>query len=236
MATVTRVLPWRRAASRPASLEIAELLRSYDEHHPGATTDLIERSFAVAAKAHEGQMRKSGEPYIRHPVAVATIVARQGLDDVTVAGALLHDAVEDTQVALNDIETDFGSEVARIVDGVTKLERVHYDSKEQQQAASMRKMIVAIAQDIRVLIIKLADRLHNLRHDCRPARVQAGANSPRNPRRVRTTGPSPGYGRCQTTARGPVVRGVGAPSLRGDRSDDSAARARARHLSRAGAG
>ena len=163
MATVTRVLPWRRSPSRPASAELSELLEAYTERHPKGSVDLIERAFDLAARAHEGQMRKSGEPYIRHPVAVAEIVARQGLDNVTIAGALLHDAVEDTEVALAEVEKEFGAELARIVDGVTKLERIHYDTKEQQQAASMRKMIVAIAQDLRVLIIKLADRLHNLR-------------------------------------------------------------------------
>ena len=162
MATVTRVLPWRRSANRPASAEIAELLGAFSTRHPKASTEMIERAFAVADEAHAGQRRKSGEPYIRHPVAVATIVARQGLDDVTIAGALLHDAVEDTAVSLEDLERDFNAEVAAIVDGVTKLDRVNFDTKEEQHAATMRKMIVAIAQDLRVLIIKLADRLHNL--------------------------------------------------------------------------
>ena len=162
MATVTRVLPWRRAANRPASAEIAGLLAEFTSHHAKAPTEKIERAFAIADEAHRGQNRKSGEPYIRHPVAVATIVARQGLDDTTIAAALLHDAVEDTAVNLAELEEEFDAELAHIVDGVTKLDRVHYDSKEEQQAATMRKMIVAIAQDIRVLIIKLADRLHNL--------------------------------------------------------------------------
>ena len=162
MPAVTRVLPWRRGPNRSPSAEIAGLLDAYAEHHPKADTSLIERAFELAAKAHEGQFRKSGEPYIRHPVAVATIVARQGIDDITIAGALLHDAVEDTAVGLQQLEDEFGVDVARIVDGVTKLERVKYDSKELQQAATMRKMIVAIASDMRVLIIKLADRLHNL--------------------------------------------------------------------------
>ena len=162
MATVTRVLPWRRGVRRPAA-EIAPLLDCYRERRRGSPTDRIERAFDVAAEAHDGQMRLSGEPYIRHPVAVATIVARLGLDDVTIAAALLHDAVEDTDVALAAIEAEFGAEVSRIVDGVTKLDRVHYDTREQQQAASVRKMMVAIARDLRVLIIKLADRLHNLR-------------------------------------------------------------------------
>ncbi len=163
MSTVTRVLPWRRGAKRPAAAEITALLNCYRQHRRGASTDLIERAFEVAAAAHVGQTRLSGEPYIRHPVAVATIVAKLGLDDVTVAAALLHDAVEDTDVALAAIEADFGADVSRIVDGVTKLDRVQYDTREQQQAASVRKMIVAIARDLRVLIIKLADRLHNLR-------------------------------------------------------------------------
>ena len=163
MATVTRVLPWRRSTRRPAATEITALLDCYRETHRGAPTERIERAFDLATRAHTGQMRLSGEPYIRHPVAVATIVAKLGLDDVTIAAALLHDAVEDTDMALAAIEADFGADVSRIVDGVTKLDRVHYDTREQQQAASVRKMIVAIARDLRVLIIKLADRLHNLR-------------------------------------------------------------------------
>ncbi len=163
MSTVTRVLPWRRGSRRPAAAEIAPLLECYRQRHRDRSPDLIVRAFDAAAAAHEGQMRLSGEPYIRHPLAVATIVARLGLDDVTIAASLLHDAVEDTDVALAAIEADFGPEVTRIVDGVTKLDRVHYDTREQQQAASVRKMIVAIARDLRVLIIKLADRLHNLR-------------------------------------------------------------------------
>lgn len=163
MATVTRVLPWRRGPNRSSSAEIGDLLDAYLEHHPKGETRLIERAFELSAAAHEGQTRKSGEPYIRHPVAVATIVASQGMDDVSIAGALLHDAVEDTPVGLKQLEKEFGADLARIVDGVTKLERVKYDTKEEQQAATVRKMIVAIASDMRVLIIKLADRLHNLR-------------------------------------------------------------------------
>ena len=162
MVTVQRVLPWRR---RPKSSveETSALLTAFAERHPRQSTDLIERAYQVALAAHQGQTRKSGEPYIQHPMAVATIVARQGLDDVTIAAALLHDAVEDTSVELADLETAFGADVALIVDGVTKLERLHFDSKEDQQAASMRKMLVALAKDLRVLIIKLADRLHNMR-------------------------------------------------------------------------
>ena len=162
MPTVTRVLPWRRRP-RATVAETSALLTEFRSRHPRADTSLIERAYAVALIAHVGQIRKSGEPYINHPMSVATIVARQGLDDVTVAAALLHDAVEDTSVSLEDLERDFGSDVRLIVDGVTKLDRLHFDTREEQQAASMRKMLVALSKDLRVLIIKLADRLHNMR-------------------------------------------------------------------------
>ena len=162
MPTVTRVLPWRRRP-RATVAETSALLTEFRSRHPRAGTSLIERAYAVALAAHVGQTRKSGEPYINHPMSVATIVARQGLDDVTVAAALLHDAVEDTSVSLEDLERDFGSDVRLIVDGVTKLDRLHFDTREEQQAASMRKMLVALSKDLRVLIIKLADRLHNMR-------------------------------------------------------------------------
>ncbi len=134
----------------------------YRSRHPKAPTGLITRAYEVAAVAHRNQLRKSGEAYIHHPLAVAQVVAELGLDDVTIAAALLHDAVEDTEVSLEDVEREFGEGVAAIVDGVTKLERLHFDSREAQQAATMRKMLVAMAKDVRVLIIKLSDRLHNM--------------------------------------------------------------------------
>ncbi|MBW3645632.1 MAG: bifunctional (p)ppGpp synthetase/guanosine-3',5'-bis(diphosphate) 3'-pyrophosphohydrolase [Actinobacteria bacterium] len=161
MTTVDRVLPWRRN-SLPAE-EIAPLLSAYRARHPRASTAMISRAYAVAANAHQGQYRISGDPYIHHPLAVAMIVAELGLDDVTIAAALLHDAVEDTAVGIDDVKSTFGPEVATIVDGVTKLDRIRFESREAQQAASMRKMLVAMAKDLRVLIIKLCDRLHNMR-------------------------------------------------------------------------
>jgi len=161
MATVDRVLPWRRTP--PPAEEVAPLLAIYRTRHPKGATALISRAYATAANAHTGQVRNSGEPYIEHPLAVASIVAELGLDDVSIAAALLHDAVEDTAVSIEEINDIFGPEVAAIVDGVTKLDRISFDSREEQQAASMRKMIVAMAKDLRVLIIKLADRLHNMR-------------------------------------------------------------------------
>ncbi len=160
VATVERVLPWRRQVQFADALQ--PLLSSFRARHPRDETALIVRAYEAAAAAHEGQLRSSGEAYISHPLAVATILAGLGLDDVTIAAALLHDAVEDTGVGLVEIEKDFGPEVAAIVDGVTKLDRVRFDSRQAQQAATMRKMLVAMAKDPRVLLIKLADRLHNM--------------------------------------------------------------------------
>ncbi|NNE72684.1 MAG: bifunctional (p)ppGpp synthetase/guanosine-3',5'-bis(diphosphate) 3'-pyrophosphohydrolase [Acidimicrobiales bacterium] len=139
------------------------LLEAFAKRHPGQPTGLIEQAIKLATTAHDGQMRKSGEAYIHHPIAVATIVAQLGLDDISVAAAVLHDTAEDTSITIDQIADQLGLDVSRIVDGVTKLERIKFDSKEHQQAATMRKMLVAVAQDVRVLIIKLADRLHNMR-------------------------------------------------------------------------
>jgi (p)ppGpp synthase/HD superfamily hydrolase len=142
---------------------LAPVIQSFLRRHPGDDTSLMVRAAETATVAHAGQLRRSGEPYITHPIAVAGIVADLGLDAQTVAAALLHDAVEDTGVTNEIIERDFGPTVAVIVDGVTKLDRLQFDSKEAQQAATVRKMLVAMANDWRVLIIKLADRLHNMR-------------------------------------------------------------------------
>ena len=163
MGTVDRVLPWRRNHEAATPAELTPLLTSYRRLHPKAPVATISRAYEVAAEAHRSQLRSSGESYINHPLAVARIVADIGLDEISVAAALLHDAVEDTEITLADVETGFGAEVAAIVDGVTKLERIRFDSREAQQAATMRKMLVAMARDLRVLVIKLADRLHNMR-------------------------------------------------------------------------
>jgi len=160
--TVERVLPWRRE-KRQTEDQIAALVEGFRGPDRERQIDVVSRAYRMADKAHASQRRKSGEPYIVHPLAVARIVADLGLDEVTIASALLHDAVEDTRIELDDIQRAFGNDVATIVDGVTKLDRVRFDSREAAQAASFRKMIVAMAKDIRVLIIKLCDRLHNLR-------------------------------------------------------------------------
>jgi len=137
------------------------LLRSVRIAHPKADLAVIERAFEVAARAHAGQKRKSGDPYITHPVAVAAILAELGMDPCTLSAALLHDTVEDTPYTLDQLRRDFGDEVAMLVDGVTKLDKVTYG--DAAQAETVRKMVVAMAKDIRVLVIKLADRLHNAR-------------------------------------------------------------------------
>jgi len=160
--TVDRVLPWRRQ-QQVTNDELAPILATYRKRHPKASTAMITKAFATASEAHRHQLRSSGEGYINHPLAVARIVADIGLDETSLAAALLHDSVEDTEITLAEVEKQFGADVAAIVDGVTKLERLQFDSREAQQAATMRKMLVAMARDLRVLIIKLADRLHNMR-------------------------------------------------------------------------
>ncbi|HYL51805.1 MAG TPA: bifunctional (p)ppGpp synthetase/guanosine-3',5'-bis(diphosphate) 3'-pyrophosphohydrolase [Acidimicrobiia bacterium] len=159
----TRLLTRRHVKSAGVDSAVRPLLESVRERNHRADGALIERAYEVARDAHRDQVRRSGDPYIAHPVGVAMILSDLGLDDVTLAAALLHDAVEDTSVTLAGIEELFGPDVAAIVDGVTKLDRLQFDSKEEQQAATMRKMLVAMAKDVRVLLIKLADRLHNMR-------------------------------------------------------------------------
>ena len=124
---------------------------------------LIEKAFDVAEKAHEGQLRNSGEPYIVHPYEVVKILAELGLDPISICAGMLHDVPEDTKFDIDFIEENFNPEIARIVDGVTKLTKFGFQSKEEAQAENLRKMFLAMASDIRVIIIKLADRLHNMR-------------------------------------------------------------------------
>jgi GTP pyrophosphokinase len=145
----------------PSNPVLEPLLQIVRATHPKADVAVIERAYAVAERAHEGQMRKSGDAYITHPLAVTTILAELGMTPPTLAAALLHDTVEDTAYDLTQLEKDFGSEIAGLVDGVTKLDKVTYGAAAQ--AETVRKMVVAMARDIRVLVIKLADRLHNAR-------------------------------------------------------------------------
>ena len=154
-------LVWFGARSKTTTPEIEPLIRALRANHPKADISLIERAYRTAEKAHRGQMRKSGEPYITHPVAVATILAEVGMTSPTLAAALLHDTVEDTDYSLEQLTADFGPAIAQLVDGVTKLDKIRYGANAQSE--TLRKMIIAMSRDIRVLLIKLADRLHNAR-------------------------------------------------------------------------
>ena len=141
--------------------ELEPLLKTLRANHPKADTRLVIRAYEVAERCHRGQQRRSGDPYISHPLAVATIAADLGMEAPTLCAALLHDTVEDTALSLADVTRDFGDEVGRLVDGVTKLDKVRYG--ESAEAETIRKMVVAMARDPKVLIVKLADRLHNIR-------------------------------------------------------------------------
>ncbi|HWB68045.1 MAG TPA: bifunctional (p)ppGpp synthetase/guanosine-3',5'-bis(diphosphate) 3'-pyrophosphohydrolase [Mycobacteriales bacterium] len=141
--------------------ELEPLLKTLRGNHPKADARIVTRAYEVAERCHRGQRRRSGDPYITHPLAVATIVAELGMDEATICAALLHDTIEDTALSLGDVSRDFGEDVARLVDGVTKLDRVRYG--DSAEAETIRKMVIAMARDPKVLILKLADRLHNVR-------------------------------------------------------------------------
>ena len=149
--------------SEMSPVTIDMILEAVKSYQPNADTDLIRRAYKLADAAHKGQKRVSGEDYIIHPLAVAKILTDLQIDDITISAAILHDVVEDTTHTLDEMRELFGDEVAMLIDGVTKLGRIQYKSKEEQQLESYRKMFLAMAKDIRVIMIKLADRLHNMR-------------------------------------------------------------------------
>lgn len=157
---LSRLRPSGQSSVPPQIDEVVRLVRM---RHPKDDTKAIIRAFELAQAVHEGQMRKSGDRFIEHPIGVARILAEEGMDATTVIAAFLHDVVEDTDVELDDLREAFGGEVARLIDGLTKIEKIGLRSREQERAINLRKMIVAMAGDIRVLVIKLADRLHNMR-------------------------------------------------------------------------
>jgi len=144
-------------------VRLEDILAKIEKYHPGDDLDLIRRAFAVSAREHRGQVRQSGEPFVNHPLAVADILADMKLDAVCVSVGLLHDVVEDTVVSIQEIEEQFGKDMAHIVDGVTKISQMSFYSREMEQAENFRKMFLAMVDDIRVVLIKLADRLHNMR-------------------------------------------------------------------------
>lgn len=146
-----------------ARQKIARLIENTKAARPTTDTDLLNRAYAFAHEKHEGQFRRTGEPYIEHPIAVAGILAELGMDDPTLAAGLLHDVPEDCGVSFEEMLQRFGAEVAQLVDGVTKLRRIDFTDKQEKQAENLRKLFLAMAGDVRVIIVKLADRLHNMR-------------------------------------------------------------------------
>ena len=144
-------------------MTLGELVAKVHSYHPEANTDLMARAYAFSERMHQGQKRRSGDPYFVHPVEVAKIITDMKLDIPSVVTGLLHDTVEDTLTSLEQIEKEFGLEIATLVDGVTKISQINFTTREERQAENFRKMIIAMARDIRVILIKLADRAHNMR-------------------------------------------------------------------------
>src|SRR5918911_1529910 len=144
-------------------IRFEELIDKVRQNHPGADEDLLRRAYLFSAREHKGQTRRSGEPYLVHPLEVANILAELKLDPTCVATGLLHDIVEDTNTSLEIIEEGFGQEIAHLVDGLTKISKLDHASSEERQALNMRKMLLAMVDDVRVVLVKLADRLHNMR-------------------------------------------------------------------------
>src|ERR1700678_2044767 len=140
-----------------------ELLRTMRANRPGDDLELVRRAYEFSQKNHAGQTRASGEPYLVHPLSVAQVLAEMKMDAVAISAGLLHDSVEDTSVTIVDIRKEFGEQVAHIVEGVTKISQIDFATREEQQAENLRKMMLAMVDDIRVVMIKLADRLNNMR-------------------------------------------------------------------------
>src|SRR3954447_24624367 len=154
-------------------LRLQDLLTRVSGYHPAADLDLVQRCYAFAAKAHDGQLRRSGDPYVIHPLGVASTIAELKLDVPSICAGLLHDCVEDTSATTDEITKLFGAEISFLVEGVTKLGKIPWNTKEERQAENFRKMLLAMARDIRVILIKLADRVDNMRTlDAMPAEKQ----------------------------------------------------------------
>ena len=193
--------PGRQAARSPPppmmrQYELVERVRRYN---PNADEELLNRAYVYAMKAHGEQQRASGDPYFSHPLEVAAILTDLKLDDATIAAALLHDTIEDTEATRAEIDKLFGHEIGRLVEGLTKLKKLDLVTKEAKQAENLRKLLLAIADDVRVLLVKLADRLHNMRTlHFMPADKRARA-SPR--RRSTSMRRSPAAWACRRCAR-----------------------------------
>src|SRR5690349_1219279 len=149
--------------TKPRMMRQYELVERVRKYNPNANEDLLNRAYVYAMKAHGEQRRASGDPYFSHPLEVAAILTDLKLDDATIAAALLHDTIEDTEATRAEIDQLFGKDIGHLVEGLTKLKKLDLVSREAKQAEHLRKLLLAIAEDVRVLLIKLADRLHNMR-------------------------------------------------------------------------
>ena len=203
--------------------QLDELINRVRSYNPHADEGLIRRAYDYSDRMHHGQKRMSGEPYVIHPLNVSLIIAQLKLDVPSIVTGLLHDIVEDTNVPLTEIQNLFGPEVSSLVDGVTKVSKITFQSREEKQAENFRKMIIAMAQDIRVILIKLADRLHNMRtldHLAPDRQIEILARDPGNLRPAR---PSDGYRLAQvgTGRRRAALPGPGRlPDAQGVRRQD----------------
>src|SRR6184192_3204454 len=159
MATLRQLI----ATNVLTATKFRDLLNLVRENRPADDLDIIQRAYEFSLQHHNGQTRASGEPYLAHPLEVANVLAEMKLDATAIAAGLLHDAVEDTRVTIDDVTREFGAQVAHIVEGVTKISKIQFASIEERQAENVRKMLLAMVDDIRVIMIKLADRLHNMR-------------------------------------------------------------------------
>ncbi len=199
-------------------LELCEKIREY---RPRDDLASVEKAFRIASELHKGQLRQSGEPYMVHPLMVAHILADMRMDLVTIETGLLHDLVEDTRMTPEEIRKDFGDEVARCVDGVTKLSKLDIFNAEERQAESFRKMLLAMVDDIRVIIVKLADRLHNMRTLGYLSAERRAHVATRNHRNLRAHRAPPGHGQSARRAGRPGLPPSGSGSLRRDRRKPS---------------
>ena len=182
--------------------ELVERVRRYN---PEADEDLLNRAYVFAMKAHGQQKRASGDPYFSHPLEVAAILTELKLDDATIVAAMLHDTIEDTPVTREELDKVFGPEIGGLVDGLTKLNKLDFASKHAQQAENFRKLLLAIADDARVLLIKLADRLHNMRTLHYRARGQARAHRAGHARHLRAARRPHGHAEPAQRAGGPLL-------------------------------
>ena len=184
-------------------IRFEDILDRVEAYNPQSDQDLLRRAYVFSAREHKGQVRRSGEPYLVHPLNVAAILAEMKADDVSIVVGLLHDVLEDTLTTKEAIAQQFGPEVADLVDGLTKIGKFSYVSREEEQAETFRKMILAMVSDLRVVLVKLADRLHNMRTLQFLPGGQAPGDRPGDARHLRADREPPRHGPRQGGARGP---------------------------------